>query len=79
MFSGANPQKPMETGDFAEPVELRDFFIEGGLGAPLKDLIMPMLHFDPAKRPTAAELILPWQSLFLEAAKRSHSLDGRVF
>jgi hypothetical protein len=38
-----------------------------------------MLHFDPATRPTAKELVLPWQSLFLEAAKRSHALDGRVF
>ncbi len=79
MFSGTNPQKPMATGDFAEPVELRSFFIGGGLGKPLKDLIEPMLHSDPEGRPTAAELVLPWQSLFLEAAKRSHALEGRVF
>ena len=79
MFSGINPQKRMKTGDFAEPVELSGFFIEGGLGKPLKDLIEPMLLSDPAERPTAAELVLPWQSLFLEAAKRSHALDGRVF
>ncbi len=79
MFSGNNPQKPMTTGDFAEPIELRNFFIEGGLGKPLKDLILPMLDSDPAKRPTAANLVIPWQGLFLEAAKRSHALDGRVF
>ncbi len=79
MFSGSNPQKPMTTGDFAEPVELRSFFIEGGLWRPLKDLIEPMLRPDPAERPTSAELVGPWQSLFFEAAKRSHSLEGRVF
>jgi serine/threonine protein kinase len=79
MFSGTNPQKPMTTSDFAEPLELKSFFIQGGLGKPLKDLIEPMLDPDPLKRPTASELIVPWQSLFLEAAKRSHSLDGRVF
>jgi hypothetical protein len=79
MFSGTNPQKPMTRGDFAEPVELGGYFIEGGLGKPIKDLIEPMLHSDPAERPTAADLVLPWQGLFLEAAKRSHALDGRVF
>jgi serine/threonine protein kinase len=78
MFSGANPQKPMTGGDYAKPVELRGFFIEGGLGEPLKDLIERMLNSDPAKRPTAAELVVPWQGLFLEAAKRSHALEGRV-
>lgn len=50
MFSGANPQKPMATGDFSEPVELRKFFIEGGLGRPLKDLIVPRLDFDPDRK-----------------------------
>ena len=78
MFSGTNPQKPMTTGNFAEPVELRGFFIEGGLGKPLKDLIEPMLDSDPVERPTAAELVVPWHGLFLEAARRSHALDGRV-
>lgn len=79
MFSGTNPQKPMTSGDFAEPVELRSFFIQGGLGKPLKDLILPMLDSDPARRPSAAGLVLPWQALFLEAAKRSHALEGRAF
>jgi serine/threonine protein kinase len=59
MFSGTNPQKPMTTYDFAEPVELRGFFIEGGLGKPIKDLIEPMLRSDPAERPAAADLVLP--------------------
>ena len=34
---------------------------------------------DPAKRPTATKLADAWQSLFLEAAKRSHALNGRAF
>jgi eukaryotic-like serine/threonine-protein kinase len=79
MFSGTNPQLPMTTGDFADPIELRSFFIEGGLGKPLKDLIMPMLEADPANRPAAAKLIVLWQGLFLDAASRSHALEGRVF
>jgi serine/threonine protein kinase len=79
MFAGTNPQKPMSKGDYKEPIELNPFFIPGGLGLPIKNLIMPMLEEDPAGRPTAAELVVPWQGLFLEAAKRSHALDGRVF
>lgn len=78
MFSGANPQKPMTLGDYKEPIELNPFFIQGGLGLPIKNLIIPMLDEDSAKRPTAAQLARPWQDLFLEAAKRSHALDGRV-
>jgi hypothetical protein len=68
----------MAVGDYTEPIELNPFFIPGGLGKPMKDLIVPMLDEDPANRPTAAELVGPWQALFLEAAKRSHALDGRV-
>ncbi len=78
MFSGSNPQKPLKAGDYAEPVELNDFYIQGGMGGLVKTLIRPMLDDDPAKRPTAAEMVEPWQGLFLEAAKRSHALDGRV-
>lgn len=78
MFSGANPQRPMKTGDFTEPIELDPFAIRGGLGQPIHDLIEPMLHPDPAQRPSATELFPKWQDLFLEAAKRAHALDGRV-
>jgi serine/threonine protein kinase len=79
MFSGTNPQKPMSQGDYKEPIELNNFFIPGGLGAPIKNLITPMLDKDHEKRPTAGQLVDPWQGLFLEAAKRSHALEGRVF
>ncbi len=78
MFSGANPQKPMLTGDFKEPIELNSFYIPGGLGPIIKDLLLPMLEPEPSNRPTAAQLIVAWQDLFLEAAKRSHALEGRV-
>ncbi|MGL5096890.1 MAG: hypothetical protein ACRDD1_14945 [Planctomycetia bacterium] len=78
MFSGSNPQKPMPQGDFTQPVEVNDFYILGGMGSLIKDLVWPMLDPDPSKRPTPAQLIPRWQDLFLEAAKRSHALDGRV-
>jgi serine/threonine protein kinase len=78
MFSGLNPQKPMVDGDYTEPIELRPFYIAGGLGGPIKNLLMPMLETMPANRPTAAELMPPWQGLFLETAKRSHALNGSI-
>jgi serine/threonine protein kinase len=78
MFSGANRQRPMKTNDFSEPIELAPFYIPGGLGKPIKDLIEPMFRLDPAQRPSARELLPRWQDLFLEAAKRAHALDGRV-
>ncbi len=78
MFSGSNPQKPMTAGDFTEPIELKPFFIEGGLGRPIKDRIQPMLTDDPAGRPSAAQRVGPWQDQFLEAARRAHALEGRV-
>ncbi len=78
MFSGSNPQKPMAADDFTEPIELKPFLIQGGLGEPIKDLIDPMLNADPAQRPSAAAMFPHWQDLFLEAAKRAHALEGRV-
>ena len=42
------------------------------------NLITPMLEPDPANRPSAVQMVDPWQGLFLEAAKRSHALEGRV-
>jgi serine/threonine protein kinase len=78
MFSGSNPQRPMTAGDFTEEIELKPFYIEGGLGRPIKDLIMTMLQHDPADRPTPAELMAPWQGVFLEGARRAHYLEGRV-
>jgi serine/threonine-protein kinase len=78
MFSGTNPQRPMTGSDFTEPIELRPYFIEGGLGRPIKDLIEPMLEEDAAKRLAASQLFPRWKGLFLEAARRAHALEGRV-
>ncbi len=78
MFSGSNPQRPMKTGEFTEAIEIRPFYIPGGLGKPIKGLIEPMLNSDSARRPSAAELLPMWQDLFLVAAQRAHALEGRV-
>ncbi len=78
MFSGKNPQRMMETGDFCEPIRIGDFFIAGGLWKELKNLILPMLEPEPANRPSAEELATPWLGLLLEVAKVLYGLDGRV-
>lgn len=77
MFTGRNPQRPMKR-DFTDPIETDGYKIEGGLGPLIVDLIAPMLHSDPASRPTASDALNRWQDLFFEAAKRSHALEGRV-
>lgn len=78
MFSGSNPQRPMQDDTFTSPIELSSYTIPGGLGQTLKDLIDLMLQESLDKRPTAAELLPRWQDLFLEAARRAHALEGRV-
>lgn len=78
MFSGGNPQKPMVGGDYKSRVELDSFYIPGGMGSPIKDLLMRMLVEAPDDRPTAERIIPDWQDLFLEAARRSIGLEGRV-
>ena len=79
MFSGKNPQQPMKTDNYAEPIELSSFYVPGGMGKLIKPLILRMLESDPAKRPSASEIIPQWHDQFLEAAERSHELEGRVF
>lgn len=79
MFSGTNPQQRMKNrDDYAEPIQLAPFSILGGLGPLVEKEIQPMLQSDPTKRPPAAELLVRWQDLFLEAARRAHDLEGRV-
>lgn len=77
LFSGANPQKPMVTENFEEPIALNPFEVQGGQGAPITNLLMDMLREDPADRPTAAELMPSWQGLFISAARALHARDGR--
>jgi serine/threonine protein kinase len=76
MFSGKNPQK--WSNNFKDRVETNDFSIDGGMGPPIKKLIIPMLDPDVGKRPTASKALDQWQELFLYAARRSHALEGRV-
>ena len=54
----------MATGDYSEPVELNNFYIPGGMGRLIKDLIRPMLDPAPVHRPTPAQLITAWRDLF---------------
>ncbi|MDX1948045.1 MAG: protein kinase [Pirellulaceae bacterium] len=76
LFTGKNPQKIMR--DFMDPVEMESFKIEGGMGPLIMRLIAPMFDDNANNRPTASEALNNWQELFLEAAKRSHALEGKV-
>jgi len=78
MFSGNNPQRPMKGASYSQRIELEDFWIEGGLGPPIKKLIRPMLDETPKGRPKASEAMIEWQELFLRAAKQSNALEGFV-
>jgi serine/threonine protein kinase len=78
IFTGRNPLKP--TDDFASPIELEPLAkIPSAMARGIAALIMRMLETDPAIRDAAAKLLDPWQGVFLDAAKRSHDLDGTVF
>ena len=78
LFTGRNPEKPAM--DFAKPVELDPLaLVKGGLGRVIANVIDEMLVMDPAKRPTAAQLLSAWEGIFGEAVTRSHSLEGRAF
>lgn len=80
MFTGKNPQKKAD--DILDNVELDTLkFVapSGALGKRVRDLIGSMLEFDPESRPSAQDLIDPWEGLFLEVVKRCSELNGRVF
>ena len=77
MFTGKNPRKAMKN-DFMDPIEIESYMVEGGMGRLIMDLIDPMLHPDPSKRPTASEALSKWQEQFLKAAKRSYAQEGGV-
>lgn len=80
LFTSKNPQKAIPGDDFAAPVELEPLgYIPGALGRPIKALLEQMLHPGPDDRPSASQLAGRWRDLFLDAAKRAHALEGRVF
>jgi serine/threonine protein kinase len=80
LFSGRNPQKPMSDGDYRSEIQMEPIgFIPGGVGKPIKDLLTAMLDLAPENRPPAFELVDDFREIFLEAAKRINSLEGKVF
>jgi serine/threonine-protein kinase len=77
-FTGWNPQRKAEafTDDLTlEPIR----YIRGTLGPRIKELIENMLTNDPTTRPSANELIDPWEGIFREVVEQSQRLEGRVF
>jgi serine/threonine protein kinase len=80
LFTGKNPLKPIQGDAFTTPVELTPLSsIPGNLGEPISILIQRMLTPERDSRPAAADLLSSWQELFLEAAHKSHTLNGQVF
>jgi serine/threonine protein kinase len=79
LFTGNNPQFPLQGNDFTAPVELNPLGdVPGGMGEMIKPWIAAMLDVHPSTRPSASDLFIPWQGLFLEAARRAHTLEARV-
>jgi serine/threonine protein kinase len=78
LFTGKNPQRPADK--FTDPVQLDPLAkIPGAMERGIANLINRMLDADPRQRDSAAKLLDPWQGVFLDAAKRAHALEGRVF
>jgi eukaryotic-like serine/threonine-protein kinase len=53
--------------------------IPGAFGIQIGSLIQRMLEMDSDGRPSAANLIDPWEGIFREVVDRSHDLNGRIF
>jgi len=77
-FTGWNPEISAES--MADPVDLERLkFIPGALGTRIRGLIESMLEPEPSRRPSAADLMDPWEGVFHEVVDRCHQLNGRVF
>ena len=77
-FTGWNPQKKTET--FTDDLTLEPIrYIPGTLGPRIKELIENMLTNDPTTRPSANDLIDPWEGIFREVVEQCQRLEGRVF
>jgi serine/threonine protein kinase len=78
LFTGWNPCKRAE--DHLSPIELeRIESISGKLGGSIWTILNRMLTFDPNERPSAADLMSPWQANFFNAAMHQHELEGQAF
>jgi serine/threonine protein kinase len=78
VFTGRNPEIVAES--MTDPIDLEKLkFIPGALGMRIRELIESMLESEPSRRPSAADLIDPWEGVFREVVDRCHQLNGRVF
>ena len=78
VFTGRNPEITAE--NITDQVDLERLkFIPGVLGMRIRELIESMLESEPGRRPSAADLIDPWEGVFREVVDRCHQLNGRVF
>lgn len=78
LFTGTNPQCPPRI--ISEPIKLNPLGpIRTALAAGVANLINRMLLDNPQDRDSASKLLDPWQGVFLEAAKRTQALEGKVF
>jgi serine/threonine protein kinase len=78
LFTGLNPQRRPD--DIYDPVELDPVrSVPGGSGPGITTLVRRMLAIDPAERPSAEELIDPFQSILFTVVEQAIGLDGRAF
>ena len=78
LFTLVNPCK--ESKNLLAEVDIGTFpFIKGTLGGRIASLIKQMLILEPVSRPSALELLPPWERTFIEAVQASHVLHGDVF
>lgn len=80
LFTGRNPERRAENDHLLSDVILDPLgYIPGASWRSIRQLIESMLEFDPARRPSAEELLVLWQGLFEEIAEQSRAIEGRVF
>ncbi|MEZ4711964.1 MAG: hypothetical protein R3A44_32560 [Caldilineaceae bacterium] len=78
LFTGVNPHKA--THNIYEPVQLDPLrTIPGEFGNRITLLLRRMLEIDPVSRPTAGELIDPFQQILFDAIKLATDLEGSAF
>lgn len=77
LFTGRNPFRP--TANFTDPIELEPLrAIHGRMRDEMSRLISRMLVFNPAKRPTARQLLNGWERVFREVVSDLHNIEGRA-
>ena len=78
LFTGWNPCKKADS--HLSPVVVDKIeSIPGKLGASIGTILGRMLIIDANQRPSASELLGPWQANFFDAALHRHELEGIAF